>query len=421
MEIVLIYFFLIAFWVETSLKLRITNIVGLSLFNLSLYLIMLFLCFKILTKRKLIKNLDIYKYIVLLVIASGCSILIKQILAEVPNINIRLEIMSFKNWFDPFIVFFVVFNICDKKGTVKATIFGLTLFVTLTSITTPLISTGILNIGHLNIALVGRAAGFGGENSFASFLVLFIPHVLTYFLFQKRLILKSFFAVLLCITLVAFFTTGSRGGLFSLFVALSTYMYLSHKEKIVKLPSIFGIIITLTFISTISFIFTPSEPKEILTERINPERLDEGLDRYTAGRTRILRYGLKLFLQSPIYGHGRESFKPLMNEFGYNKVAHNMYLTYMVELGIIGLILFLWLLIKIYKYAWQHIVEANDNWNKLFYISYLSGFCGYYFSLLALNEGEPRYMFWLYTAVLYRYELLETHRKEILLGQKETY
>ena len=80
MEIVLIYSFLIAFWVETSLKFRITNIVGLSLFNLSLYLIMLFLCFKILTKRKLIENLDIYKYFVLLVIASGCSILIKQIL-----------------------------------------------------------------------------------------------------------------------------------------------------------------------------------------------------------------------------------------------------------------------------------------------------------------------------------------------------
>ena len=191
-------------------------------------------------------------------------------------------------------------------------------------------------------------------------------------------------------------------------------MYLSHREKIVRLPSIFGIIITFTFISIISFLLTPSEPKEILTERINTERLDEGLDKYTSGRTIILRYGLKLFLQSPIYGHGRESFRPLMQKFGYNRVAHNTYLTYMVELGIIGLILFLCILIKIYKYAWQHIVETNDNWNKLFYISYLSGFCGYYFSLLALNEGVPRYMFWIYTAVLYRYGRLETHRKEIL-------
>ena len=414
MDIVLIYSFLLVFWVETSLKFRITNIVGLSLFNICLYLLVLLWCFKILSKRKLIENLDIYKYIVMLVIASGCSIFIKQILGEVPNINMRHEIIKFKNWVDPFIVFIVFFSILDKKSTIKATILGLIIFVNLTSITTPLISTGILSIGHSNIKFAGRAAGFGGENEYASFIVLFIPLVLSYFLFNKRFIIKLWFAILLGITLIALITTGSRGGILSLFVALFTYMYLSHREKIVKLSSILGIIIAFTFISTISFLLTPPEPKEILTERINPKRLDEGLDKYTAGRTRILRYGLKLFLQSPIYGHGRESFKQLMQVLGYDKVAHNTYLTYLVELGIIGLILFLCILIKIYKYARQHMAEANDNWNKLFYISYLSGFFGYFFSLLAQNEGEPRYMFWIYTAVLYRYGRLETHRKEIL-------
>ena len=421
MEIVLIYSFLIAFWVETSLKFRITNIVGLSLFNIILYLLVLFLCFKILVKRKSIENLDIYKYIFLLIIVSGCSILIKQIIGEVPDINMRHEIIKYKNWLDPFIIFFVFFNIIDKKSYIKATIIGLILFVNLTSITTPLISTGIFSIGHSSKQFVGRAAGFGGTNEFASFLVLFIPLLLTYLLFKKRIIIKSWFAIMLGITLIALATTGSRGGILSLFVALSIYIYLSHREKIVKLSSIFGIIIAFTFISTISFLLTPSEPKEILTERINPERLDEGLDKYTAGRTRILRYGLNIFLQSPIYGHGRESFKPLMQELGYDKVAHNTYLTYLVELGIIGLILFLCILIKIYKYAKQHMAEANDKWNKLFYISYLSGFCGYFFSLLALNEGEPRYMFWIYTAVLYRYERLESHKKGILLGEKKGY
>ncbi len=277
-----------------------------------------------------------------------------------------------------------------------------------------MISTGILNIGHSSKQFTGRAAGFGGENEFASFLVLLIPLVLTYLLFKKRFFIKSCCAVLLGITLIALITTGSRGGIFSLFVALSTYMYLSHREKIVKLPTIFGIIIVFTFISVLSFILAPSEPKEILMNRIDAERINEGLDRYTAGRTLILRYGLKLFLRSPIYGHGRETFRTLIQEFGYDRVAHNTYLTYMVELGIIGLILFLCLLINIYKYAWQHMAEANDNWNKLFYISYISGFCGYCFSLLAQNEGETRYIFWIYTAVLYRYGRLETHRKEIL-------
>ena len=67
MENFLIYLFFIAFWVENSLNFYITNIVGLSLFNLCLYLLMLLWVYKILVKEKVIEYIDLYKYIFFLV------------------------------------------------------------------------------------------------------------------------------------------------------------------------------------------------------------------------------------------------------------------------------------------------------------------------------------------------------------------
>ena len=152
--------------------------------------------------------------------------------------------------------------------------------------------------------------------------------------------------------------------------------------------------------------FSPSEPKSILLDRLDASRLEEGegLDTYTAGRTLFLRKGIALFLKSPLYGHGQKSFQPLIEKFGVSAVAHNTYLTYLVEYGIIGFACFLMLLIAIFKHVLSCLNKTVHTWSKQFYLSYLVGFCAYNFSLLALNESQPRYIFWIYTAIILKYD-----------------
>jgi len=359
------------------------------------------------TQKRLFESNSVNKYIILLSFVVLVSTVIKLVLGEIPNINMRTELVSFKRWANPLILFFILFNIVDDEKTAKGTLFGLIILLAVAALTTPLISLGIIKIGHVSKIFEGRASAFGGANSFASYLVMFIPLVLTYLFFQKTFMLRAASAVLLALTFVALVTTGSRGGLLSFWVAMAAYLYILYRQRMIRLPTIIAVIITVLIIGSISFVLAPSEPKSILLDRLDTSRLEEGegLDKYTAGRTLFLRKGIQLFFESPIYGHGQNSFLPLVEKkFGIHGVAHNAYLTYLVEYGIFGLIFFVMILKKIFQHVWKHLRETPHIWEKRLYISYIAGFVGYHFSLLALNENQPRYIFWIYTAIILKYD-----------------
>lgn len=407
MKIILIYLFLFTFWLEFSLRFSLTDIQGLSLSNLCIYLLLFAWCYKIMTQKRFFESNSVNKYIILLSFVVLLSPLIKLLLGEIPNINIRTELVDLKRWANPLILFFILFNIVDDEKTAKRIIFGLIILLTVAALTTPLISLGIIKIGHINNAFNGKAAAFGGSNSFASYLVMFIPLVLTYFIFQKTFMLRAAIAVLLALTFIALVTTGSRGGLFSFLVAMAVYLYILYRQRMIRLPTIIAVIVTVLIIGSISFVLAPSGAKSILLDRLDTSNLEEGegLDRYTAGRTLFLRKGIQLFFESPIYGHGQNSFLPLVEKkFGIRAVAHNAYLSYLVEYGIFGLIFFVMVLKKIFQHVWKHLKETPHVWDKRLYVSYIAGFCGYHFSLFALNESLPRYIFWIYTAIILKYD-----------------
>ena len=407
MKIILIYLLLFTFWAELSLGFSLTGIQGLSLFNLCIYILLFAWCYTIMTQKRLFESNSVNKYIILLSFVVLVSTVIKLVLGEIPNINMRTELVSFKRWANPLILFFILFNIVDDEKTAKGTVFGLIILLAVTALTTPLISLGIIKIGHVSKFFEGRASAFGGPNSFASYLVMFIPLVLTYLFFQKTFMIRAASAVLLVLTFAALVATGSRGGLLSFLVAMATYLYILYRQRMIRLPTIIAVIVTVLIFGSISFALAPAQPKKILVDRLDITRLEkgEGLDKYTAGRTLFLRKGIQLFFESPIYGHGQNSFLPLVEKkFGIRGVAHNTYLSYLVEYGIFGLIFFVMILKKIFQHVWKHVKETPNVWDKRLYISYISGFCGYHFSLLALNESQPRYIFWIYTAIILKYD-----------------
>ena len=404
MRIILIYLLLFTFWAELALGFKLSQLRGLSLFNLCTYFLILAWIFTIMTKKRFYESNELNIYIVLLSLVVFLSIPIKYLLGEISNISLIEELSMFKQWVSALILFFVLFNIIDDEKTLKATIFGLIILLAVTALTAPLTSIGILKIGHASTSFKGRASGFGGVNSFAAYLVMFIPLVMTYFLFQKKVMPKAASAVLLALTFVAIVTTGSRGGMLSFLFGMGIFLYLLHGQEMIRIQGIIAIIVTVLIIGSISFALAPSQPKDILKNRFDTNSTEGGgLDEYTAGRTLFWRKGILLFFESPIYGHGQRSFQPLVRKYGVNAVAHNTYLTYLVEHGIIGFALFLMILVKIFKLATKHLKETVNSWDKLFYISYLSGFCGYHFALLAINESQPRYIFWIYTAVFLKY------------------
>ena len=404
MKIIFIYSFLFAFWVTNTIGFSLTGIKGLSLSNLSFYLLLLVWAYNIAFKRKLLVWNSVNTYVSLLIFVVVLSIPYKILLDELPYINLKQDLIMLKNWGEQFIVFFILLNITDDRKTCNRAIFGLVILLFITALSTPLVSYNIINLGQ-EVRGYGRASGFGGVNGFASYLVLFIPLVLTFVIFHKSFTIRIYSSVVFLATLVALLTTGSRGGILSFAASMFGYLILLYSQKLIRLPVFFYIVIAVLLFGAASFVAAPSRVVKSFSHRIAPSE-SEGVDveKYSAGRFRIWRQSISLFFERPIFGHGHNSIIHLMeSQFGLGEVAHNQYLNYLVEFGIIGCILFILIFLKIFHVMWNFMKISPDLWEKKLYIGFVAGLLGWTSSMLFVNLYQVRLLFWFYTAVFLRY------------------
>ena len=129
---ILIYFLLFAFWVEQVLGFKLTQTQGLSLMNVSIYMLLIAWAFSIIPRRKLIEPNNLNKYLMLFMLVVLSSIPVKILLGEVPNTSVLSEIIAVKNWMNPLIVFFILFNIIEDEKTCNRTLIGLAVFLMIT-------------------------------------------------------------------------------------------------------------------------------------------------------------------------------------------------------------------------------------------------------------------------------------------------
>jgi O-antigen ligase len=332
------------------------------------------------------------------------------LLDEIPNPGLKGIIIQTKKWIEPFILFFVMFNILDDKKTCKKVLFGLGILLFITALGGPLTSSNIINIGRAVVS--GRASGFGDANSFAAYLVLFIPLVLTYVLFHKSNTLRTFSVVVLFATFFALIFSGSRGGILSAVASIFGYLFMLYMQKAIRLRSLFSVALIVIMVSTISFFLAPPKVKKMASRRIDPAK-SESVEDFSAGRLMIWRRSISLFAERPIFGHGYNSIIYLMEtRFGYGAAAHNRYLNYLVELGIIGCGLYIMILLKVFQIIWTYQKITPDFWERKLYIGYIAGLLGFAFSMLFVNVGQPRYIFWFYTAIFLRYGQLRKNGED---------
>jgi len=99
-------------------------------------------------------------------------------------------------------------------------------------------------------------------------------------------------------------------------------------------------------------------------------------------RMQIWRIGWSIFRDSPIFGRGPGTF---MFNFGrykpesylYIVYAHNCYLQMLAEIGVVGLLSFLWIIIAFFRSALISIADTKDGFYKLILIGSTSGIFAY--------------------------------------------
>jgi O-antigen ligase len=411
MAVILVYIFLFVFWAEQVLGLRLSQIKGLSFLNMSYYLLLVAWALKIIKTRKLFEPNDVNKYLILMIFVVLVSIPIKILLDEIPNISVMEEIIYAKNWTNPLILFFILVNIIDNESTLNNIQLGLVLFLFLNVLSTLLVTYGVVEIGTVRVHM-GRSAGFAEANQYAAFLVLFIPLLLSFFLNQKSSLPKAISAFFLFLTLMGLFVTGSRGGVLSFLLSMIVYLLILEREKMIRIATVISVVLTLLVVGGISYVVVPPTVREGVSTKFDPSDSAD-LDDYTSGRIGLWDNGIKLFSESPIFGHGQQTYVPLSELRGFQIVgnSHNDYILHAVEYGSIGLVIFLMLFTKVFQHVWHHFNITTDSWSKYLYASYLAGFLGYVFSMLSVNIFAPRYLFWMYTAIIYKYSQLEMTKR----------
>ena len=417
MKIILIYLVFITFYIDEVLgSAGVTFIRGLSLFNLNIYLLLFFWALPVMQgRRKILQENNLNIPIILWICVMILAIFVKVLRLEIPQVSTIMEIVYFKNGLDPVLLFFLLYNIIDDEKTCNRALLGLCLLFFALILTQLSATFGLTDYAARSMEKFGRAGGFGAAGEYAITLVLFFPFVLSgVFLFKKGLLVKVGCIVLAFLFLISLINTGSRNGAVAFFCCMLFYIMLLKREKIISTLSILFLSLMMVGVSIAAFMVSPPSVQVMVTERFD-YTTSKDVNTYSSGRSELWKNGWELFLESPLWGHGRHTFEKLseLRRFRVHGAAHNEYLKYLVETGIIGLIVFLLIFYKIFQNVWRALEAATvQSWKKQLYLSYITGFCGFMVGIFATNSDPSQYIFWIYTGIIYKYVQLDVREEE---------
>jgi putative inorganic carbon (HCO3(-)) transporter len=227
-----------------------------------------------------------------------------------------------------------------------------------------------INTGHDQLLLfsghVIRAyATFGHSNQFAGFLVLFLPLTLAFFLAAEKQQALLGWGAMTLILFLALGLTYSRGGfLAALFGCgmVSVKFFRVHALRILLLA-------TLAFagVGAISLVQKLPEKNTLLARAASVGELHK--DAAIDFRFFCHKIGWTLWLQRPLLGHGpgnyKQPLKPLIDtrhsswQF-IRQHLHNLYLQLLVEVGMVGLLTFIFYIVMFFIGMIQTPKETTD-------------------------------------------------------------
>lgn len=193
---------------------------------------------------------------------------------------------------------------------------------------------------------LSRAAGLRGDpNDTAMLLLLALPLIYYKLInshkeFKKYIYLVSAFMVIVGVVL-----TGSRAGfaVMALFAgALVMHKAKESRPKIFNIPSLKNIFLVIIF-SVVAVLAAPGYYWERMSTLISGEEIHQSQSLY--GRKYLLVRGFEIWLENPIVGVGPGQFHDAIyggniiiskKESSKNAVAHNMYVEFLAEFGILG-------------------------------------------------------------------------------------
>lgn len=197
----------------------------------------------------------------------------------------------------------------------------------------------------------GRVSGtLGHPNKLASYIGLLLPSIVCFFFLARNKLPKLIVAASLGFGMILLILTGSRGGFISVSLALPLTIFLLFKKNVIKPGAVF---VVLGFVVLIT-IATVIPMKEQIEARVASK----------VGRLEMIEVAMSVIKGNPFLGVGVNNYQERMQEydrtyirttFHFDRPVHSLYFLILAEMGLIGFIIFIWLVGSILITAFQNI------------------------------------------------------------------
>ena len=219
------------------------------------------------------------------------------------------------------------------------------------------------------------------------------------------------------ILLVAIFLTGSRGSVIALglglvaFIIMSKKLMVNKKEGYCVAYNVIPIFVcfAISLILTWSIMATAPKLQETRREQdtvvnflVRPESF---ISSSGAGRLEFWKVGYRVGISRPITGYGLGTYN-LSYPLGYDgnrwfsRYAHNHYIQIFAELGVVGVVLFLFFVFSVLKMGFKSIKNGEDFFIKIGLFSAIVAFIIYIGGDFSFNFPAVSFMFFGIVGVL---------------------
>ena len=283
-----------------------------------------------------------------------------------------------------FLFFIAVMILVDSRERLQTTVLMVSASIGIVSLY--LIREWLGNIGEFGLSYSpGWVAG--DPNVFSASALIVLPIMLCPIKFAPRLWQRAGAMFSMGVTLIAFVLAASRGGFIGLF-CMVLWQLQTMRRRIIAIMAC-AAIVAVSFASPYSPLDRLIKPNESDTESSNI-------------RLQLWSAAGKIFHDNPVLGVGPYNFPKYMHRYlppGVDLdfvVPHNTYLQAAVELGAVGLLLFLsmmgcslWALARMRRMA----IAAKDAYYTLLSTSVASGIVGFGAAVMFLSAEHAK-LFW---------------------------
>ena len=225
---------------------------------------------------------------------------------------------------------------------------------------------------------------FDNPNILAEYLVMTIPLSISLFWYTKKIVKKVLFLATSAILTLSLVLTLSRGGWIGFAVSALIFILLVEKRFLLSIIPI--------GIGGLLFL-----PKSILSRILSIGNLGDSSNSY---RITMWKIALNIIKDNPLAGVGfghkpfQQTFETYISDMPTYH-AHNTYIELAAELGIPGLIAFLFLMFIIFKYGIQKLINQENRYIKIMAAGLFAGLGG------LLAHGAVENVIYLTRIILY--------------------